>query len=321
MLHYLPVTPTSRLLTACSLFGLLCLPTEAFAAIGLQSSASSSSLSTSSEQSSEPADVIVEPEVDTGALLKMQQEQALWALRRARSAGFWAAMMNNRKEAAAFRDQQAIRREKRTEKRIACRDDVRSANRDTVTPITFNCFRATLTMDLEMLRKEKQFVEVMAGPTEQYRKSALFHIGNLMDAISTIVQAMDAGVYGSKEDLEDAKKNLGLTYKAQRSLAMTRLRVDRAITWVAHLMVRLEDIRSFYTPPPVEVQAELSEAIACLADRQAALEALLPLEDNEALIDGFRQVQSGVKFCTEMAQDAWRLNTEIEQAEAENQES
>lgn len=230
-------------------------------------------------------------------------------------------MMNTRKEAAAFREQQQLRRQKRTEKRRACRDDVRKANRDTVTTVTFTCFRATLTMDLEMLRKEKQFVETMAGPVESTKKTALFHIGNLMDAISTVIQAMDVGVYDSKEGLEEAKRNLGITYNVQRSLAMSHLRVDRARTWVIHLMVRLDDIRVGNTPPPPLVTEKIEAAIACLEEQEAVLKTLLQEEEQNELITGFRQVQSDVKFCNDLALAAKTLNTEIEQAEAENSDS
>lgn len=302
------MTPSSRLLIVFALLGVLLLPVEAFA----QESSGSGAQTTGSGTAL----------TDTGALLEMQRlEQEKWDARRVRTAGFWAKMMNNRKAANAFREQQEIRREKRKEKRLACREDVRRANRDSITSVTFNCFRATLTMDLEMLRKEKQFVEEMAGPTANYRKAALFHIGNLMDAISTIVQAMDAGVYGAEEDLLEAKQNLGATYGANRRLAMTKLRVDRAITWTIHLMVRMEDIAHGYTPPPAEVQQKLGDVIACLEDKKASLEALLALENNDEIIEGFRQVQSDVKFCSDLAREAELLNTEIEQAEAENEES
>ena len=227
--------------------------------------------------------------------------------------------MNSRKAAATFREQQAIRQEKLTEKRVQCREDVRKANRDSVEQVTVGCFRASLTLDLEMLRKEKQFVETVAGPTETFRKSAVFHIGNLMDAISTIIEAIDAGVYDGKEDLAEAKQNLGNAYRENRRLAMTRLRIDRAITWLTLLMIRLEDVRK--TAPPEAVSAKLSDAIACLEVKEAALAELLPLENNQALIDAFRQVQSELKICRELASEAQNLNTEIEQSEAENEGS
>lgn len=255
----------------------------------------------------------------------MQRQQAAeaakWAARRERTANFWADMMNQRKATTAYREQADIRREKRAEKRVACREDVRRANRDSIVSVTFNCYRAMLTLDLENLRKEKQFVETVAGPTASYRSSALFHIGNLMDAISTVVQAIDAGVYGSEEGLEEAKRNLGQAYRANRRLAMTRLRVDRTITWATHLMIRMDDIRHMYAAPTDESLAKIEETIACLEQKVETLNGLLLYEDNDDLITQFRQVQSELKFCNDLALAAKELNTEIEQEDAENLES
>lgn len=303
------MTPSSRLLIVFSLLGALLLPVDTLA----QETGSGSETGSGTELT------------DSGALLEMQRlqaaEDAKWAAREERTAGFWAAMMNNRKTAAAHREQQEIRRQKRIEKRIACREDVRRANRDAIESVTFNCFRAMLTLDLEMLRKDKQFAETMAGPTQSYRASALFHIGNLMDAISTIVQAMDAGVYSGEEGLLEAKQNLNLSYRANRRLAMTHLRVDRTVTWAAHLMIRLRNVLQMTPAPPPEAMAKLEAAIACLEQKQELLQTLLVMEDNKALITQFRQAQSELKFCHDLVLEAQELNTEFEQAEAENEES
>lgn len=285
------------------------LPTTAFAAIGIQEGYISSSSSSASVESSASS---VSSELSTGALLEMQQRAARWKTRRERTQNFWADMMNSRTEASNFRKTHKERRAKRAAKRLECRDDVRKANRDTLAPITMNCYRATLTQDLEILRKQKQFVEGIVGPTENYRNPAIFHIQNLMDAISTVIRAIDAGVYSSKEGLEEAKKNLGQAYRTQYRLAMTHLRIDRSITWLQHLMVRVQDIIE-REKLATQVLATLEEVIACLEDREASLGELLLLENNEALIEDFRQVQSDVKFCHDLALDAQILNTEIEQ--------
>lgn len=295
------MTPFSRILIVFALLGVLSLPIEVFA----------------QEQNTGSGEIAT----DTGAVLEMQrQEDEKWKIRKARTINFWANMMNQRKAANAHQEQQDIRRKKRTDKRVACAEDVRRANRDSKTSVTFNCFRATRTLDLEMLRKEKQFVETMAGPTSNYRSSALFHIENEMDAISTIVQAIDAGVYQTEEDLLEAKQNLHAAYTTNTRLATTRLRVDRAITWVIHLMVRMANIRTMHNPPPADVLTIIDDAIACLEDRESSLNALLDFESNEEIIRQFRQVQTELKFCNDLALEAKSLNTEFEQAEAKNEE-
>ena len=76
------------------------------------------------------------------------------------------------------------------------------------------------------------------------------------------------------------------------------------------------------TPAPTaEAAAKLEEAIACLEQKQGVLESLLTIENNDDLINQFRQAQSELKFCHDLTLEAQELNTEIEQEEAENEES
>lgn len=306
------MTPCPRILIVLALCTLS--PTSAFAAVGLQPGYD---VDYDWAKEQEPVnETQQEPDLSTGALLEMQQEKELWDSRKERVQDFWVDMMNYRKTVQDFREGHKERKQKRAQKRIDCREDVRRANRDTVNPITLHCFRAVLTTDLEILRKQKQYVEGIAGLREEYRSAALFHIENLMDAISTIIQAIDAGVYSDKDGVADAKKNLGEAYRTHHRLAMTHMRIDRSITWLIHLMVRLKTIEEKLDPAE-EVVAKMDEAIACLEVKQSALEELLPMEDNEALIVAFRQVQSEVKICTDKALEAHGLYTENEQEETE----
>ena len=255
-------------------------------------------------------------ETSTGALLEEQQQK--WTDREERIQNFWAEFMNNRKERAAFVQQNALRREKRKEKRIQCRSDVRRANRDTILTETLHCFRATLTLDLEILRKEKQYIERIAGVTDTYRTAAELGIQNTMDAMATIVEAIDVGVYTSAEQLTEAKTNLEIRYRQAKRLALTKVRIDHSKTWIEQLIMRIYTI-TLSENPSEEVQQKLEESIVCFEQKESLLDGLLPLEDNNALIEQFRQVQSEIKFCVEMARDAETLNKEIEQ-ENENQQ-
>lgn len=257
-----------------------------------------------------------EPEMSSGALLEQQEKEVearmKWEERMNTTEGFWANFMNNRKNTSSFVEQHNIRREKRAEKRLACRNDVRRANRDSILSETIHCFRATLTLDLEMLRKEQQYIEMVSVTSEDHREAATFHIQNLMDAISTIVSAIDAGVYSSKEELEEAKVNLESHYRLSKRVAMLKLRIDHSIMWSKHLMVRLHSVLILGSPE-AEVVPKIEEAIACLEQKETLLFSLFSLEDYSALDSQFRQVQSEMKFCTEMARKAFMLNKELEQ--------
>ncbi len=261
-----------------------------------------------------------EPELSSGALLEMQQQEESarlkWAERMEATSSFWADYMNNRKVATAYREQHALRREKRKEKRLQCRNDVRRANRDSLLSETMHCFRATLSMDLEILRKQLQYIESMVGASEKYRSDAVYHTQNLMDGISTVVAAIDTGVYTGKEELEEAKIHLEEHYRVHQRTSMAYLRVSHSQTWLTHLMVRLHDVLMMEKVYE-EVVPKINESIACLEQKKELLEALFSVEAYSTLINQFRQVQSEVKFCNEMASTARKLNKELEQEEQE----
>lgn len=299
------MTPSSRTSIALSLIVALTIPFGVSAKVGLQ-------------PGFEPAHMAApepepEPSLSPEELERLQQKQAKWDQYRGRTQGFWADMMNSRSTRNSFREQHQNRRQKRVERRQQCRVDIRKANRDALLRETLRCFRATLSQELEILRKERQYVETMIGVSFEFRGGADFHIGNLMAAITTIVQGIDSGAYTNKESLSEAKQGLGV-YRDQKRLAMTRLRVDRSITWLSHLIVRLLDIEN-RTSPPEEVQAKIDEAVDCFEAQEEVLHTLLPMENNDALIADFRQVQSDVKFCIETARVAHRLNTELTQTD------
>jgi hypothetical protein len=258
------------------------------------------------------------PEVQMSeeALLEIERQKAVWEKRMGDTKGFWAGYMNNRKNTASYKEQHLLRREKRKEKRLACRADIRRANRDSLLPESMRCFRATLTMDLEMLRKEQQYVESIAGVTEQYRTAASFHVVNLMEAISTIISSIDVGMYSDKEELLEAKVNLESHYRLSKRMALAQLRVDRSKTWLKHLMVRLHSVL-ILGGPEEEVVPKIEETIACLEQKEERIFSLFSLEDYSDLEEQFRQVQSEIKFCTEMARKAFILNKELEQAHDE----
>lgn len=250
----------------------------------------------------------------TGATLMEQK----WANREERVQNFWAEFMNNRKERSVFAQQNALRREKRKEKRVQCRSDIRKANRDSILSETLHCFRAMLTLDLEILRKEKQYTQNIAGVTEVYRTAGELEIQNTMDAIATIVEAIDVGVYTDAQQLIEAKANLEKRYLQAKRLALSKMRIDHSKTWLEQLMVRIFSILQSENPSK-EVQQKLEESITCLEQKESLLDDLFSMEDNNALIEQFRQVQSDIKFCIEMTRDANILNKEVEQ-EKENQQ-
>lgn len=263
------------------------------------------SLALESPDSQEPH---VPPVTETGALLTEQR----WQTRKENAAGFWAAMMNYRSTRADFAKEEQERRNKRNDQRNDCAKEIRTANRDAKLPVTKRCFRATLTIDLEILRKEKQYITNLPGISTENRNAALLRIEKLSEAISTIIQAIDANVYQNKEVLEESSKNLNTLYGAPKRHAILQIEIDRVETWINHILVRLHNIHEAQelSQPAAD---KIDESIACFEERETRILALQPIQDNNDLILQFRQVQSDLKFCIESARKIFTLNKEVEQ--------
>ncbi len=264
-----------------------------------------------------------EPEVTEEITSKdtSQEEERLaeilkWNTRRNATFHFWEKMMNNRAPTKSYRTKATERREKRKQLRIQCRTNMRKANRDTKQAESERCMETILKIDMEELRQQKQRIVDMAGVTNEAKNIALFHTDNLMEAIASILAYIEQGAYGPN-DLANEVRNLSTHYRQMKRISMTRLRISRAQTWLKHLMVRLRDIEEELDPAP-EVIVKIGEVITCLEQKGDLFSSLSEVEDNSALIVGFRQAQSEVKFCIDLARESKKLNTELEQAEAEN---
>jgi len=295
------VTPTSRILIVLCIF---LLPSSA-AAYVIETDYQYPQTYSPNPSSSSASSVSSEE-------LKDSAEEKLRNTRRTRNEGFWADMMNRRKLDQEYASEHQMRREKRRKMRLECRTDIRKANIGSMMPISQNCFRAILSTELEILRKQKSYVFSVTGPSERYINSAIFHIQNLSDAISTIIKGIDSGTHQSKEELQGIKKTLAEVHLPNKNFAMTQIRISRALAWINHLIIRLEDVQNTITiTEPVE--EKIGQAIACLETQEDAIKSLLSLEDNDTLIAAFRQGQSDVKFCIHSARQAAILNTELEQ--------
>lgn len=222
--------------------------------------------------------------------------------------------MNARSETTTFRKEHAERRAKRTAKRIACHTDLREANRDAINPVAERCYRELLMLDLEILRKQKMHIEALPNISSSTRGSAVFAIDQLSEALTRIVQGIVAGTYEDRESLQTAKKNIDTSYRTLQRLSLVHLQIERTANWLNHLLLRLHTIAADERTPS-QVLTKIDIATSCLELREEGLRSLLQVEDYKALIDEFRQAQSDIKFCLDLAREARLLNTELEQAQ------
>lgn len=207
-------------------------------------------------------------------------ESALRAVRVTRTAGFRAAAKAFAKQEQAYGTAVAALRAKQAELRRGCRDALRRANRDDRLEIALRCFRGDLTGEREMVRKQQAYVRAVPGVESSVRSSADRALSSLLDAVTTIVDAVDSGVYRSTDVMLETRRNLRAKYQSPSWDALSRLRAERGLTVVAQLILdaeaAMEEERVILQGEP---QPAWNEARGCLAAREAALHAFLQPAD------------------------------------------
>jgi hypothetical protein len=176
---------------------------------------------------------------------------------------------------AAFREAQSAFVKKRTAHRVSCRLDLRRANRDKTFPTLLQCFRGELTLERDFRKQERTYVSEAAGVTDQVRTSALTSLDAFLDAVGAIVTGIDSGVYQEKDTLADARLKLQQKYRAPLQTALSKVRADRAISWIALLSSESEGLvaASCLSAPEEALRTFLKSGTGTLAEPLAALSA------------------------------------------------
>ncbi|MDD4319407.1 MAG: hypothetical protein PHW10_03735 [Candidatus Peribacteraceae bacterium] len=162
----------------------------------------------------------------------------------------------------------------RMEQQRACREDLRRANRDAKVPTLVRCYRGSLTLEREFLRREKDYVRSLVEATEPRRNDVLVRSDQLTEAIGTLVFAFDSGVYDRQEDVLQARQRLQEKYRSPLSDARTLLRGDRLLSWYALLLDEITDPPACLPEGEATLRASLATDNADVAGLLATLQAL-----------------------------------------------
>lgn len=161
----------------------------------------------------------------------------LWRIARsARAATLRKQIAASAKREAIWGEQHAAFLQKRIEYRIACRADLRQANRDTKLPTLLRCYRGELSMEREELRREREKIAGLAGVSAEVRTEALQRINSLHEAIGTLLSAIDSDVFQDTPPVTSAREKLQRAYRSHVFTARAFLRADRALSWTALLL-------------------------------------------------------------------------------------
>lgn len=234
-----------------------------------------------------------------GQTLRSFQEQAAqleWEARLQRSQQFRSDLQNEKTAFAALERHREQLQNRQTEHRAACAEEMRRANKFTKLPTALRCYAAELGLENDLLRKERAYLEVMAGISPESRSLALTRLDLLADAIQTITTAIESKVFQATEELEEAKGNLLQTYRQPYWLVRKQLQVERMQTWTASLMTRMAGIASEQEDGADTVQ-ELMDVLYCLQQSETLLGGAALLQENDALHRALEQAEEHIRNC------------------------
>lgn len=157
---------------------------------------------------------------------------------------------------------------RRLEHRVACRERMRKANRDEQVRTAATCFREMLALELAVVRKERTLVASFSWIPDASRMRPLAATDELISALQTIIDAIDAGIYTEILELEDAKARLHEKYRLPRMAAMMTLEAERDRAWNALFALRIQQMLENGLDVS-EAYDRLLPAIDCLELQQA----------------------------------------------------
>jgi len=146
------------------------------------------------------------------------------------------------------------------ELRSTCREELRKANRDTITEKAKQCYRSDLMEEIALRRKEQAFLTVLPGLDTATVNAYAKAVTDLTDAEVAIVDGIDTDVYDSLDALQTAKRRLRDQYRSPYWTAYFHLQADRLIPGLAWQVDRM----ALWTSE--EPEKDLSAAVQCLEE-------------------------------------------------------
>ncbi|MDD5103369.1 MAG: hypothetical protein PHX93_03130 [Candidatus Peribacteraceae bacterium] len=189
-----------------------------------------------------------------------------------------------------------------------CHLDVRSANRDTLLPVTLQCYRGQLVIERDALQNERTVLQQWPGLTEAVRTEALSAIDDMLDAIAPVMDAIDAKVFPTLDAFRDVRENLRSQYRQPYWLATAHVRADAALTWLDHLLLSLHALAQNQTLS-VAAQETLSATIACYEAAEPLITAARDAETPEESRRNFSAALAAITPCPLLLDEAHALQS------------
>jgi hypothetical protein len=162
-----------------------------------------------------------------------------------------------------------------------------------------------------MIKVRSEIIAATTGISKELRGLIIARSDLLTDATSTIVDAIDAGVYQDEAGLLEARKNLREKYLLPYWSLLPQMKTDAVLTWVSHLLLRARALTESGDLPSA-VAAKITEAEVCLVDTEATLKTVAGEKDLQKMNTIISQARSAAISCIKLYRDAVTLeNTEL----------
>jgi hypothetical protein len=246
------------------------------------------------------------------------EEELRWARRETRVTGFSSAAAAARPVLQATHAEEQKLRDERRKKRIECQQRLRRSNRDQLVPTVLSCVRADLTLLQGIIHQRSIALAITPGIGGDSRGIALARSDLLLDALDTVVTAIDAGAITTEEDMREARRNLRQKYVLPYHQSLPRGETEHLLARLAQVLLH---VRSLLADPtlPEDTQAALAGSQTCLEELESSLEAAYSTGKPEAMAEAFGQAHSMVESCIEpisAARAQWAASQSSSQAQS-----
>jgi hypothetical protein len=185
-----------------------------------------------------------------------------------------------------------------------CHDGLRKANRDQKFPLTLQCFRGRLMLELTWLRKERQFFAGDVSLVEDARADILDATDALIDGIATIVTAVDSDVYASESGLREARTLLHTQYRLRQWAASIRAAAARMRILLAFMAKDLGGYLPVQEDPLLPTPWDGS--VECLEDTSDMLRQTESIESYDAILSAWSAARASLSACIETIDEAMK---------------
>jgi len=230
--------------------------------------------------------------------LQRQQLEEEWQARIERSQEFLQNLEDVRGAAESFRRTVRLYLERRSEHRSTCAEDLRSASKYTKFPVALRCYRADLALNADLLRKERTYLEQMAGVSEATRALALTRTDLLADSIAALTTGIDSDVFEMLDDLVESKQNLLKNYRIPQWLAVNQMKAEQLATWIDSLVTRVALLtENDQEALDAATTGLLLEGITCLNEAQQLLTPITGMQKPREARVQLRTAEEHMQTC------------------------